>query len=259
MLEVNWLFSRTFPADRLALEVLGTLPSRCNLRDDKPMRILVIDDEEEVRSVVARALNADGHAVFTASDLESARARVVEGMDLLVLDLRLPDGFGIELCRELRAQGLMVPILLLTAWSQVILRVEGLDAGADDFLAKPFAVAELRARVRALGRRGTLLRGLIYTHTDVVLDFAGRTAKRAGVSIAVTSKEWAILEMLARRAGRVVARMELLEGVWGDTSESVGGSLEVLVARLRRKLGASVIRTLRGEGYALAEEHTDAG
>lgn len=217
------------------------------------MRVLVIDDEADVRSVVARALQADGHAVSTAADLEAARERVAFGADLIVLDLRLPDGFGLDLCRELRAEGSMVPILLLTALSQVAFRVEGLDAGADDFLAKPFAVAELRARVRALGRRGTLPRGLIYRHEDIVLDFAGRSARRAGRDVAVTAKEWTILEVLAHRTGRVVSRIDLLEGVWGDSSETASGSLEVLISRLRRKLDPNLIRTLRGEGYSLAE------
>ena len=218
------------------------------------MRVLVIDDEAEVRSVVARALRADGHAVATAEDLESARERVAEGTDLIVLDLRLPDGFGLELCRELRADGSTVPILLLTALSQVALRVEGLDAGADDFLGKPFAVAELRARVRALGRRGALPRGLTYRQGDLVLDVAGRHATRAEREVAITAREWAILETLVRRAGRVVSRSDLLESVWGDASETAASSLEVLVGRLRRKLGSDLIRTLRGEGYALAEE-----
>lgn len=218
------------------------------------MRVLVIDDEAEVRSVVARALRADGHAVATAEDLESARERVAEGTDLIVLDLRLPDGFGLELCRELRADGSTVPILLLTALSQVALRVEGLDAGADDFLGKPFAVAELRARVRALGRRGALPRGLTYRNDDLVLDVAGRHATRAGQEVAITAREWAILEILVRRAGRVVSRLDLLESVWGDAGETAASSLEVLVGRLRRKLGSDLIRTLRGEGYALAEE-----
>ncbi len=216
------------------------------------MRVLVIDDDADVRSVVARALTGDGHAVSTAADLDEARERFSDGTNLIVLDLRLPDGFGLELCRELRALGETVPILLLTALSQVALRVEGLDAGADDFLAKPFAVAELRARVRALGRRGALSRELNYRSDEVVLDFAGRRATRAGLPVAVTAKEWAILEMLAQRAGRVLPRAELLEGVWGEADEHAAASLEVLVGRLRRKLGADLIRTLRGEGYALA-------
>lgn len=150
-----------------------------------------------------------------------------------------------------------IPILLLTAFSHVALRVEGLDAGADDFLAKPFAISELRARVRALGRRGPLPRGLIYTREDLVLDFAGRQATRSGRRAAVTSKEWAILEILARRAGRVVSRQDRLDGVWGDASETTSSSLEVLISRLRRKLGPDLIRTLRGEGYSLIEERAD--
>jgi DNA-binding response OmpR family regulator len=217
------------------------------------MRVLVVDDEEDVRSVVARALKADGHAVTTAADLASARVRLGEAADLIVLDLRLPDGFGLELCRALRSEGSTVPILLLTALSNVALRVEGLDSGADDFLAKPFAVAELRARVRALGRRGSLPRGLTYAHDDVSLDFAGRHARRAGREVAVTAKEWAILNMLAQRAGRVISRADLLEGVWGSASATASSSLEVLIGRLRRKLGSDLIRTLRGEGYSLAE------
>jgi DNA-binding response OmpR family regulator len=219
----------------------------------EPMRVLIIDDEADVRSVVARALKADGHALTTAADLETARERIAEGTDLIVLDLRLPDGFGLDLCRELRADGATVPILLLTALSQVALRVEGLDAGADDFLAKPFAIAELRARVRALGRRGALPRGLIFRSGEIQLDFAGRRAQRTASQVAVTAKEWAILEMLATRAGRVVSRQDLLDGVWGGSSETAASSLEVLIGRLRRKLGAQLINTLRGEGYSLAE------
>lgn len=217
------------------------------------MRVLVVDDEEDVRSVVARALSADGHAIATASDLETARELVVSGTDLIVLDLRLPDGYGLDLCRGLRAEGVTIPILLLTAMSNVSIRVAGLDAGADDFLAKPFAVAELRARVRALGRRGALPRGLVYTRGDIVLDFAGRSARRAGQQVAITAKEWAILELLTQRVGRVVSRLELLEGVWGDAGELAARSLEVLIGRLRRKLDTDLIHTLRGEGYSLVE------
>lgn len=223
------------------------------------MRVLVVDDESDVRSVVARALKADGHAVSTAADIESARERLLAGADLVVLDLRLPDGFGLDLCRELRAAGCTTPILLLTALTRVALRVEGLDAGADDFLGKPFAVAELRARVRALGRRGALPRGLVYSHDDVMLDFAGRKATKSGREIAITSKEWSILELLAKRVGGVVSRHDLLEGVWGEVSDSTASSLEVLVARVRRKLDANLIRTLRGEGYALVEARENAG
>lgn len=221
------------------------------------MRVLVVDDEADVRSVVARALRADGHAVTTAVDLASAREAVVCGTDLIVLDLRLPDGFGLALCRELRGDGDAVPVLLLTALSRVAQRVEGLDAGADDFLAKPFALAELRARVRALGRRGPLPRGLVYHRGDMRLDFGARSALRGGQAVAITPREWSILELLAKRMGRVVARDDLLEGVWGDATQSASSSLEVLVGRIRRKLAPELIRTVRGEGYALAEGQRD--
>lgn len=217
------------------------------------MRILVVEDDEVVQSAVARALRADGHAVTTASDLACARELVVSGVDLIVLDLRLPDGFGLDLCRELRRDGATAPILVLTALSQVARRVEGLDAGADDFLAKPFALAELRARVRALGRRGPMPRGLVVTLGDIVLDFAGRSARVKNTLVSLTAREWAILEILARRAGRTVAHVDLLEGVWGEVNETLSDTLTVLVGRLRRKLGSHLIRTFRGEGYALAE------
>ncbi len=217
------------------------------------MRVLVVDDEVDLRSVVMRALAADGHVVTTASNLETARELLVEGPDLVVLDLGLPDGSGLTLCRALRAEGSTVPILILTANSEVARRVEGLDAGADDFLSKPFSIAELRARVRALGRRGTLPRGLRYTFNDVVIDFAGRRAMKKLQPIAVTSREWAILELLGQHEGRVVSRSDLLEGVWGDATDAASGSLEVLIGRLRRKLGPDLIETLRGEGYSLVK------
>jgi len=214
------------------------------------MRVLVIDDEADVRSVVTRALERDGHVVRAAADLEHAREHVGD-CDLVVLDLRLPDGFGLDFCRELRATEHHTPVLILTALNDVALRVRGLDAGADDYLAKPFAVAELQARVRALGRRGRVPAGLTLTLGKVSLDVTGRVASVAGARVAITAREWAILEVLARHEGRVVSRALLLDSVWGEQGDTAGSSLEVLIARLRRKLGAEVIVTQRGEGYAL--------
>ena len=216
------------------------------------MRILVVDDEHDVRAVLARALERDGHVVGTAGSLEEARAGFASGVDLLVLDVGLPDGSGLELCRELRVGEQTVPILILTARTQVELRVEGLDAGADDYLTKPFALAELRARVRALGRRGPVSRAFFHTHNDVAFDFTGRRATRAQKEVPVTAREWAILELLANRAGRVTTRADLLDIVWGESNEFTGNSLEVLVARLRKKFGSDIIKTLRGEGYSLS-------
>ena len=215
------------------------------------MRVLVVDDDDDVRNVVVRALQHDGHAVVGAADLPAARHAVGDCFELIVLDVSLPSGSGLTLCRELRAEQDATPILLLTARSGVANRVEGLDAGADDYLVKPFAVAELRARVRALGRRGPAVRSYVHVVDDVVLDVAGRRAMKADVQVPVTAREWAILEALAARSGRVMSREDLLDTVWGSVDHATAKSLEVLVARLRKKLGASVIVTLRGEGYSL--------
>ena len=222
------------------------------------VRILVVDDEGDVQAVLARALERDGHRVVTAGSLREAREALASGIELLVLDLGLPDGSGLELCRELRAGEWTIPILILTARTRLEARVEGLDAGADDYLAKPFALAELRARVRALARRGPVSRSFFHSYNDVKLDFAGRRATRACVEVPVTAREWAILELLASRTGRITSRRDLLVIVWGDTNEFSGNSLEVLVARLRKKFGADMIKTVRGEGYCLSSGGTSA-
>ena len=146
-----------------------------------------------------------------------------------------------------------MPILVLTAHGEVPRRVEGFEAGADDFLAKPFAVAELRARVRALGRRGVLGRPAVIQLGDVELDLPARRASRAGRAVPVTTREWAVIELLAAHHGRVIPRGEILLSIWGDANDAASASLDVIVGRIRRKLGGQVVRTLRGEGYAFGE------
>lgn len=220
----------------------------------KLMRVLVVDDDVEVRELLTSALSRDGHVVVAVGSAEEAQQIIFDehGADVVVLDLALPDSSGIELCRSLRSSGCTTPILMLTAHSEVARRIESFNAGMDDFLGKPFAVAELCARVRALARRGSLgCATPSLTRGDLHLDFASRRALRDAIELPVTPREWALLESLALRRGRVVSRDELLWEVWGEVSDSSSASLDVLVARIRRKLAADVIRTLRNQGYAL--------
>jgi two-component system OmpR family response regulator len=216
------------------------------------MHVLLVDDEPDVAAAVARGLERDGHVVAIAGSLAEARSAVAAAPpSLVVLDLVLGDGGGLDFCRELRDGGHAMPILVLTAHGEVARRIEGFEAGADDFLAKPFALAELRLRVRALLRRGPILRASRVRIGDVALDMASRQAERAGAAIAVTSREWAILELLLAHRGRVLGRGYILESIWGKASTEASASLAVMVARVRRKLGGGLIRTVRGEGYAI--------
>jgi two-component system, OmpR family, response regulator len=217
------------------------------------MRVLIVDDHTEVLELVGRALSRDGHDVTTALNVADALSAASSYRpELVVLDLGLPDGAGEDLCRTLRERDESLAILILTAQTQVTARVRGLDAGADDYLSKPFAVAELRARVRALSRRVRGPRRTLGSSGEVELDFAARRAKRAGVEAPITAREWAILELLAANAGRVVSKAALLERVWQRQGASEAASLEVLMGRIRKKLGTDLVRTVRGEGYALA-------
>ncbi len=219
------------------------------------MRLLIVDDDAELRDLLVRALERDGNQVTAASDVAQARQVIARGnVDLIVLDLALPDGTGIELCEELRAVANHLPVLMLTAHSEISQRVQALDAGADDFLAKPFAVAELRARVRALARRAGLLENAqpLLGYEDVQLDCANRRASREGKVIKLTAGEWTILEQLAAHPKRLVTRNRLLSAeVWGESEIGSAASLEVLIGRIRRKLGNGLISTVRGEGYVL--------
>jgi two-component system, OmpR family, response regulator len=220
------------------------------------MRILIVDDDEPTRALLARSMGRAGHTTALAATCEQGEALASDGpFDLVLLDVMLPDGSGVELCRQLRASRVSTPILLLTARGAVGDRVAGLDAGADDYLSKPFAVSELLARVRALGRRGPVLREETIRIRDLEVDLPGRRILLEGKVLTMTARELAIVEVLVKHRGRVMSREDLMEAVWGNVSRSVAGSLEVLIARVRRKLGhsAGLLKTVRGVGYAFEE------
>ena len=220
------------------------------------MRILVVDDDDETLEFVSRALERDGHRVTAAQTPAEAVARLGDaGPDLIVLDVMLGEASGLDLCATLRRTGCMVPILFLSARGAVNARVDGLDAGGDDYLAKPFALRELLARVRALGRRGPPARPQRLALGAVTLDFDARQATSSASEVPLTRREWDILRALAEDRGRLVAFDDLLDRVWGEASDGARASLEVIVSRLRKKLdsaaGRPTIRTARGVGYAL--------
>lgn len=218
------------------------------------MRILLVEDDRRLLHVLARGLRAEAHAVDEAGTIGEARPRLgVESYDVVVLDVNLPDGSGFEFTREIRASGHTVPILLLTARDAVEDRVRGLDCGADDYLVKPFAHAELLARLRALGRRPPDALPAVLTVGDVVVNPAARTATRGGRVLDLTNTEYALLEYIARHAGQVRGRAEISAAVWDENYDPLSNIIDVYVSRLRRKLdptgAAPVIHTIRGAGY----------
>jgi DNA-binding response OmpR family regulator len=220
------------------------------------MRILLVEDERKVASFIARALREQAYAV----DVAETGARSLElawetAYDTILLDLRLPDMDGLAVCRELRRRSVNSPVLMLTARGLVEQRVEGLDSGADDYLTKPFAIAELLARVRALVRRGLKKTDATLRSGDLELDRHRRRAKRGGVNIPLTSKEFALLELLLLRAPEIVPRTEIVEHIWDAHFDSGTNLVEVYINRLRQKIDhdrpVKLIHTVRGVGYRL--------
>ncbi len=222
------------------------------------MRVLVVEDEQRVASFVARSLREKAWAVDIAgTGAEALEAARRADYDLILLDLRLPDLDGLEVCRRLRQEGIETAILMLTARGMVEERVRGLDAGADDYLTKPFALAELHARIRALGRRG-LGRGVVLRFADLTLDRRRRAVERGGQPVALTQKEFALLEFLLVRAPETVGRSEIVEHVWDAQFDSGSNLVEVYINRLRQKLdqghAVKLLHTVRGVGYRLGLE-----
>jgi len=220
------------------------------------MRILLVEDERKVASFIARALKENTYAVDVVETGEKAIEVGAEvAYDAILLDVRLPGISGIEVCRELRQRGVEAPILMLTARGLVEQRVEGLDAGADDYLTKPFVLTELLARVRALVRRGFHTGNARLSYADLALDRHRRRATRGQEIVPLTTKEFALLELLLLRAPELVTRSEIVEHVWDCHFDSETNLLEVYINRLRQKLdqnrSAKLIHTIRGVGYRL--------
>jgi DNA-binding response OmpR family regulator len=223
------------------------------------MYLLVVEDERRLTQVIRRVLEEEGHTVDVAYDGDEGLAMALDGShDVIVMDVMMPAKDGIEVCASLRREKVDTPVLLLTALDSVDDRVRGLDAGADDYLPKPFAFQELLARIRALGRRKVQGREASELRIDdLVLDLRRRRAQRAGKKIDLSPKEFSLLEFLMRNEGRVVTRTQILDHLWGYDYDSESNLVDVYVAYLRRKVdkghGHQLIRTVRGIGYALGD------
>ena len=223
---------------------------------DVPMHdsVLVVEDDPDLLAVLPRILSTAGYMVRTASDGEDGLSKVLDDAPAIaILDVGLPKLSGYELARELRSRGYQFPVLMLTARVSVDDKVSGLDAGADDYLAKPFEYAELLARVKALLRRSTITAGSSTMRVrDLTVDPVARRVERAGKVIDLTQKEYALLEYLVRSRDEVVSRERILNAVWDYQFDPRSNVVDVCVARLRRKLEAeAVIETVRGGGYRL--------
>ncbi|MEV5310475.1 response regulator transcription factor [Streptomyces sp. NPDC052610] len=219
----------------------------------RPFRLLIVEDEKRLAVSLAKGLTAEGYAVDVVHDGREGLHRASEApYDLVVLDIMLPGMNGYHVCAALRAAGNDVPILMLTAKDGEYDEAEGLDTGADDYLTKPFSYVVLVARIKALLRRRNTGGGTpVLTVGELRLDTGARRVLRDGAEVPLTAKEFAVLEQLALRTGEVVSKAEILEHVWDFAYEGDPNIVEVYVSALRRKLGAGLIRTVRGAGYRL--------
>ena len=232
--------------------------------DRLAMRVLLIEDDRKAAKLLAKGLQEEGFVVDVAFTGEEGEERaVVNEYDVIVLDWLLPGKDGIGVCRALRTRDVATPILMLTARDSLADRVNGLSTGADDYLTKPFAFVELLARIRALLRRSRVARPAVLRVADLTLDPATHRVTRAGFTVVLTSKEYAILEVLMQSAGEIVSRTQLVERVWDEASVVIDNLVDAHVSHLRKKIdrggSPALIHTVRGFGYRLGpiEESTD--
>jgi two-component system copper resistance phosphate regulon response regulator CusR len=223
------------------------------------MRLLLAEDDPGIARFIAKGLREQAYALdVVASGEQALYLSAINTYDLIILDVMIPAPDGFAVCRELRKSGQRIPILMLTARDAVEDRITGLDSGADDYLTKPFEFRELLARLRALLRRTGRLQPAELVVADLIVDTAGQNVSRAGHKIPMTAKEYALLEFLARNAGRVVGRAEIAEHVWDDEFDPFSNLIEVYVNRVRRKIDAGsanpLLHTRRGAGYVLSAD-----
>ena len=217
------------------------------------MRILLIEDDAVLGAAVRDQIAGDGHSVDWVQRLDAADAAIAGvSYDLVLLDLMLPDGRGIPFLRRLRARGAATPVIILTALDQVSDRIEGLNAGADDYLVKPFDLAELSARIGSVARRYGGNPHPLIVHGALQIDQAARSIHRDGTPVQLTAREWALLEAFLARPGQLLSKAQLEDKLYAFDAEVESNTIEVHISRLRKKLGADLIVTERGLGYRLA-------
>ncbi len=262
MLVVEDVYNEVFGEKRKPIEVRAG-SSEARLSRVVKMRVLLVEDDARVARFVSRALREQSYAVDEVANGEDALYQMaINAYDAVILDVMIPGRDGFEVCREMRAGGTRIPVLMLTARDAVEDRITGLDIGADDYLTKPFEVGELLARLRALLRRGTELRPATIKLADLELDTHAQQARRGGQEVSLTTKEYALLEYLIRNAGRVVGREEISEHVWDETFDPFSNLIEVYINRLRHKVdepfAVPLIHTRRGAGYLLQVQTAEA-
>jgi DNA-binding response OmpR family regulator len=242
-------------------EARGVWRSVSGLPKDRGMRILIIEDEHKLAEILMRSLRGEGFIVDAAESAdEGFHLAVSDHYDLLILDLQLPDGSGTEVLRRLRQQQHKVPVLILTARGDLESKLENFEAGADDYLTKPFALPELLVRVRALMRRGPAIKDTMLKLADLEIDRLSRQVRRAGHRVELSPKEYSLLEYLLLNSGRVLTRSMIIDRVWDHSFEGFTNIVDVYVRQLRRKIDEGfdpkLIRTVRGLGYSIDPERT---